>query len=115
MGHSHKSITRAVQEALEFGPIFGAPTWELEFATLVRQAVPSMEQIRFVNSGAEAVASALRVARGVTQHPRILKFEGGYHGHVECLDASGAEASEKGGPLGSWASPSAPRDPGGHL
>ncbi|CAN0361749.1 unnamed protein product, partial [Phaeothamnion confervicola] len=108
LGHNHPAISRAVQEALAHGPIFGAPTrWELDCARAVRNALPSMEQVRFVNSGAEAVASCLRVARGVTRRPRIMKFEGGYHGHVECLDSAGAEAEELGGPLALGASPGA--------
>lgn len=106
LGHSHPAIARAVREALDDGTIFGAPTaWELELARLVRRCYPSMEMVRFVNSGAEAVASALRVARAATGRSRILKFEGHYHGHVECLDAAGAEAEELGGPLALGASP----------
>ncbi|MEW6283898.1 MAG: glutamate-1-semialdehyde 2,1-aminomutase [Candidatus Eremiobacterota bacterium] len=100
LGHCHPAIARAVSQALEDGAIFGAPTaWELEFARLVRQCVPSMEKVRFVNSGAEAVTSALRVARAFTGRPGVLKFEGNYHGHTECLDAAGMEAEEAGGPL----------------
>ena len=106
LGHSHPLIVNAVREALEDGTIFGAPTaWELELARLVRRCYPSMEKVRFVNSGAEAVASALRVARAATGRSRILKFEGNYHGHVECLDAAGEEARELGGPLALGASP----------
>lgn len=106
LGHSHPAIVRAVGEALEDGTIFGAPTaWELELARLVRGCYPSMEMVRFVNSGAEAVASALRVARAATGRSRVVKFEGNYHGHVECLDAAGLEAEELGGPLALGASP----------
>lgn len=106
LGHSHPAITRAVQQALEDGTIFGAPTaWELELARMVRSCYPSMEMVRFVNSGAEAVASALRVARAATARSRIVKFEGNYHGHVECLDAAGQEAEDLGGPLALGASP----------
>jgi glutamate-1-semialdehyde 2,1-aminomutase len=106
LGHSHPAIVQAVREALEDGTIFGAPTaWELELARLVRRCYPSMEMVRFVNSGAEAVASALRVARAATGRSRILKFEGNYHGHVECLDAAGQEADDLGGPLKLGASP----------
>lgn len=106
LGHSHPLIVRAVREALEDGTIFGAPTvWELELARLVRRCYPSMEKVRFVNSGAEAVSSALRVARSATGRSRILKFEGNYHGHVECLDAAGEEAEELGGALALGASP----------
>ncbi len=108
LGHSSPIIQTAVQEALESGVLFGSPTpWELEFAQLVRETMPSMEKLRFVNSGAEAVASSLRVARGVTRRPRILKFEGCYHGHVEALDSAGLEAEGLGGPLAVGASPGA--------
>jgi glutamate-1-semialdehyde 2,1-aminomutase len=108
LGHNHPAVSQAVIDSVTQGPIFGAPTrWELDCARAVRIALPSMEQVRFVNSGAEAVASSLRVARGVTRRARILKFEGGYHGHVECLDSAGAEAEEMGGPLALGASPGA--------
>lgn len=106
MGHSHPHIVEAVQEAAKYGTLFGASTtWELQLAKMVREAVPSMEMLRFVNSGAEAVMSALRVARSSKNRPRILKFEGCYHGHVECIDATGIEAEESGGPLALGASP----------
>jgi glutamate-1-semialdehyde 2,1-aminomutase len=106
LGHSHPELVRAATQALAEGSVFGASTpWELEFAEAISQAYPSIEQVRLVNSGAEAVASALRVARGVTRRARILKFEGCYHGHVECLDAVGQEAEESGGPLALGASP----------
>ena len=75
-------------------------------AKAVKKAIPSMELIRFVNSGAEAVMSSLRVARSVTRRSKIVKFEGCYHGHVAPLDAVGAEAEELGGaiPLGTTTS-----------
>lgn len=108
MGHAHPEIVRAVQEAAGDGTLFGASTvWELELARRVTRAFPSMEMVRFVNSGAEAVNAALRVARSVRRRPGILKFEGCYHGHVECLDAAGLEAEEAGGPLALGASPGA--------
>lgn len=106
MGHSHPHIVEAVREAAQYGTLFGASTLgELKLAKMVREAYPSMEMLRFVNSGAEAVNSALRVARSAKNRPRILKFEGCYHGHVECLDAVGLEAEESGGPLALGASP----------
>lgn len=108
MGHAHPMIMAAVREAATDGTLFGASTtWELELARRVRDAYPSMEMVRFVNSGAEAVNAALRVARSVRRRPRILKFEGCYHGHVECLDAAGLEAEEAGGALALGASPGA--------
>ena len=107
-GHCHPHIVNAVQKAAARGTLFGASTkGELKLAEMVREAYPSMEMLRFVNSGAEAVMSSLRVARSVTRRPRIMKFEGCYHGHVECLDAAGIEAQENGGPLALGASPGA--------
>lgn len=100
LGHSHPSVVKAVTEALADGAIFGASTpWELELAQRVQDFLPSMEMMRFVNSGAEAVMSALRVARAFTKRPKIIKFEGCYHGHVAPLDAAGREADEAGGPV----------------
>lgn len=108
MGHAHPRIMAAVREAATDGTLFGASTtWELELARRLQEAFPSMEMVRFVNSGAEAVNAALRVARSVRRRPRIVKFEGCYHGHVECLDAAGLEAEEAGGPLALGASPGA--------
>lgn len=106
LGHSHPRLLQVLRQALEEGTVFGASTpWELEFVRAIQALYPSMQKIRLVNSGAEAVASALRVARGVTRRPRILKFEGCYHGHVECLDSVGLEAEELGGALALGASP----------
>lgn len=108
LGHCHPHLQAAARQTLEDGCVFGASTvWELEFAHAISAAYPSMEQVRLVNSGAEAVASALRVARGATMRPRVLKFEGCYHGHVECLDGAGLEAEELGGALALGASPGA--------
>lgn len=106
LGHCHPQLQDACRQALEDGSVFGASTpWELEFVEAITAAYPSMEKVRLVNSGAEAVASALRVARGATGKARILKFEGCYHGHVECLDSVGLEAEQMGGPLALGASP----------
>jgi glutamate-1-semialdehyde 2,1-aminomutase len=100
LGHAHPAIVQAVSEAAADGVLFGSPTpWELEMAREVNSAIPSMEMLRFVNSGAEAVMSSLRVARSVTGRPKIIKFEGCYHGHVAPLDAVGQEAEEHGGPV----------------
>lgn len=106
LGHSHPELVAAGRQALEDGCVFGASTpWELEFVEAITAAYPSMDKVRLVNSGAEAVASALRVARGASGKPRIVKFEGCYHGHVECLDSVGLEAEELGGALALGASP----------
>lgn len=86
LGHRPEPVIRAVQEVLEFGTSFGAPTGrEVELAELVTRAVPSIEMVRLVNSGTEATMSALRAARGYTGRDLTVKFEGCYHGHVDSL------------------------------
>ncbi|MGA2131944.1 MAG: glutamate-1-semialdehyde 2,1-aminomutase [Bryobacteraceae bacterium] len=86
LGHCHPAIVEAVRQALETGTSFGAPTErEVELAESIREAVPSMEMVRLVNSGTEATMSALRVARGFTGRDLTVKFEGCYHGHVDSL------------------------------
>jgi len=86
LGHAFPRVVQAVQQAAEDGLSFGAcHERELELARLVLEAFPEMEQIRFVNSGTEAVMTALRLARGATGRPLILKFEGCYHGHSDSL------------------------------
>ncbi len=86
LGHAHPSVVQVLQRAAERGTSFGAPTeLEAELARLVIGAVPSIEMVRFVNSGTEATMSALRLARGYTDRDRIVKFEGGYHGHADGL------------------------------
>lgn len=111
LGHSHPAVTQAATEALADGALFGAPTpWELELATALQSFLPSLEMMRFVNSGAEAVMSALRVARAATGRPKIVKFEGCYHGHVAPLDAAGLEAEEAGGPVALGTTPAVVAD-----
>ena len=86
VGHAHPAVVRAIQDAAGLGVSYGAPTpWETELAGKVVEAVPSIEMIRFVNSGTEATMSAIRLARGVTGRDRIVKFEGCYHGHADSL------------------------------
>ena len=86
VGHAHPRVVRAVTRAAESGMSFGAPTeLEIKLAKLVKSAFPSIELVRMVNSGTEAVMSAIRVARGFTQRDKILKFEGCYHGHADHL------------------------------
>ncbi len=86
LGHSHPDVVKAVQEAASKGTSYGIPTrMEVEMAELVVEMVPSVEMIRFVNSGTEATMSALRLARGYTGRPKIIKFTGCYHGHSDCL------------------------------
>jgi glutamate-1-semialdehyde 2,1-aminomutase len=86
LGHRHPVIMAALREALDAGTSFGAPTErEVEMAEAIREAVPSIEMVRLVNSGTEATMSAIRVARGFTGRDLIVKFEGCYHGHVDSL------------------------------
>ena len=86
LGHAHPRVVEAAQEAASRGTSYGAPTEaELRMAELVVDALPSVEMVRFVNSGTEAAMSALRLARAHTGRSRILKFEGGYHGHDDAL------------------------------
>ena len=86
LGHSHPPVVEAAQAAMLAGASFGAPTeYEVEAARLVVDAVPSIEMVRFVNSGTEASMSALRLARAATGRDMILKFDGGYHGHDDAL------------------------------
>jgi glutamate-1-semialdehyde 2,1-aminomutase len=86
LGHRHPEILAALERALAIGTSFGAPTaQEIELAEAIRDAVPSIEMVRLVNSGTEATMSAIRVARGFTGRDLIVKFEGCYHGHVDSL------------------------------
>ncbi|HEX7560379.1 MAG TPA: glutamate-1-semialdehyde 2,1-aminomutase [Usitatibacter sp.] len=86
LGHAHPEVVAAVGAAAARGLSFGAPTaLELEMAELLTTSLPSMEQVRLVSSGTEAVMSALRLARGYTGRSIILKFEGCYHGHSDSL------------------------------
>ncbi|AYC20199.1 Glutamate-1-semialdehyde 2,1-aminomutase [Dickeya dianthicola] len=86
LGHNHPAIRQAVIDAAERGLSFGAPTeMEVNMARLVTSLVPGMEMVRMVNSGTEATMSAIRLARGFTGRDKIIKFEGCYHGHADCL------------------------------
>ena len=86
LGHRPKCVIEAIEAVLEIGTSFGAPTErEILLAEAIRDAVPSMEMVRLVNSGTEAAMSALRVARGFTGRDLCIKFEGCYHGHVDSL------------------------------
>jgi glutamate-1-semialdehyde 2,1-aminomutase len=88
-GHADPETVEAVREAALRGTSFGAPTVaEVELAAEIADAFPSIEKVRLVSSGTEAAMSALRLARGFTSRERILKFAGGYHGHVDALLAS---------------------------
>jgi len=84
LGHAHPDVVKGVQQTAELGMSFGAPCeLEIELAELVIDMVPSIEVVRFVNSGSEATMSALRLARGFTGRDKFIKFDGGYHGHAD--------------------------------
>jgi glutamate-1-semialdehyde 2,1-aminomutase len=86
LGHGHRYVVEAVKKAATRGFSFGAPTLaEIELAEMVTQALPSIEMLRLVNSGTEATMSALRLARAATGRKKVMKFDGGYHGHVDSL------------------------------
>jgi glutamate-1-semialdehyde 2,1-aminomutase len=86
LGHAHPKVVRAVQDAARDGTSFGTPNpREVRLAQLVCEAFPSIQKVRFVNSGTEATMSAIRLARGFTRRDKILKFEGCYHGHADSL------------------------------
>jgi glutamate-1-semialdehyde 2,1-aminomutase len=86
LGHTHPAVVQAVTEAAQHGFSFGAPTEaESVLARLVIESVPSVEMIRFVNSGTEATMSALRLARAYTGRSKVIKFSGCYHGHADML------------------------------
>jgi glutamate-1-semialdehyde 2,1-aminomutase len=86
LGHAPGPVVKAIQRAAARGTSYGAPTeLEVRLAKMIADAVPSMEQVRLVSSGTEAVMSAIRLARGYTKRDTILKFDGCYHGHSDAL------------------------------
>ncbi|MBI3733049.1 MAG: glutamate-1-semialdehyde 2,1-aminomutase [Chloroflexi bacterium] len=86
LGHAHAEVVAAIRAQAARGTSYGAPTeLEVELARLMTQAMPSLDMVRFVNSGTEATMSALRLARAFTGRTKIVKFEGGYHGHADML------------------------------
>jgi len=90
LGHAHPQVVKALKQAVERGTSYGAPTeLEITLAKMISSAMPSMEMMRFVNSGTEAAMSALRLARAFTERDKIVKFAGGYHGHADGLLARG--------------------------
>ncbi|MCX7770440.1 MAG: glutamate-1-semialdehyde 2,1-aminomutase [Proteobacteria bacterium] len=95
LGHNHPEVVAAIENALKDGTSFGTSSErEIILAELVLEAFPSIEMVRFVNSGTEATMSAIRVARGYTKKNKIIKFNGCYHGHADGLlvkAGSGAE------------------------
>ncbi len=100
LGYGHPAVVEALEAALKKGTSFGAPTEaENELAKILIDLIPSIEKIRFVNSGTEATMSAIRLARGYTGRNKIVKFIGNYHGHVDSLlVAAGSSAATLGVP-----------------
>lgn len=99
-GHAHPHITKAVTRAAETGLLFGTPTpHEVKFAKMLQEAIPSLEKVRFMNSGTEAVMTTIRVARAYTGRNKVIKFAGCYHGHSDpVLVAAGSGPSTLGTP-----------------
>lgn len=98
LGHNHPVIREAVERAVQDGLSFGAPTRrEVEIAELMVELVPGIEMVRMVNSGTEAVMSALRLARGATGREKLIKFEGCYHGHSDCMLVNAGSSALAGG------------------
>lgn len=99
-GHAHPHITEAIKKAAENGVLYGTPTaLEVQFAEKLKSAIPSLEKVRFTNSGTEAVMTTIRVARAYTGRDKILKFAGCYHGHFDLvLVAAGSGPSTLGTP-----------------
>ncbi len=98
LGHNHPVIREAVEKAVVDGLSFGAPTErEVEIAELMVSCVPNIEMVRMVNSGTEAVMSAIRLARGVTGRDKLIKFEGCYHGHSDSLLVNAGSSALAGG------------------
>lgn len=86
LGHAHPRVVAAIQDAATRGTSYGAPCeLEIELDKRITQSIPSMEMLRFVSSGTEATMSAIRLARAFTHRDKIVKFDGGYHGHADFL------------------------------
>jgi len=111
-GHAHPKVVRAVQDAAAAGLGFGAPTViETQMADTICALMPSIEQVRMVNSGTEATMSAIRLARGFTGRDAIIKFEGCYHGHADSLLVKAGSGALT---LGVPTSPGVPADLAAH-
>ena len=99
-GHAHPHITKAITHAAETGLLYGTPTrHEIKFAKMLKEAMPKMDKVRFVNSGTEAVMTTIRVSRAYTGRTKIMKFAGCYHGHSDLvLVAAGSGPATLGTP-----------------
>ncbi|AHI56198.1 glutamate-1-semialdehyde 2,1-aminomutase [Listeria ivanovii] len=85
-GHAHPHITEAITKAAQNGVLYGTPTkHEITFAKMLKEAIPSLEKVRFTNSGTEAVMTTIRVARAYTGRDKVIKFAGCYHGHFDLV------------------------------
>jgi len=100
LGHAPAAVNEAIRRAAENGALYGTPTeLEIEFAKLLKKAIPSLNKVRFTNSGTEAVMTTIRVARAYTGRTKIIKFAGCYHGHSDLvLVAAGSGPSTLGVP-----------------
>ena len=112
LGHAEPGVVRAIRSAAKQGSTFGATTQaEVELGELILNHLPFAERIRFVNSGTEAVMTALRMARGLTGRQIIIKFEGCYHGHNDALLArAGSGLLTATGNIAEASSPGVPED-----
>ncbi len=111
-GHAHPHITKAISEQAAKGILYGTPTpLENTFARIIQDALPSLERVRFVNSGTEAVMTTIRVARAYTNRNKIIKFEGCYHGHSDLvLVAAGSGPAQLGTPDSAGVPPGVAQD-----
>ncbi|AQQ52505.1 glutamate-1-semialdehyde 2,1-aminomutase [Planococcus lenghuensis] len=107
-GHAHPHITKAISQAAADGVLYGTPTThEVTFAKMLKEAIPGMDKVRFVNSGTEAVMTTIRVARAYTGRSKIMKFAGCYHGHSDLvLVAAGSGPATLGTPDSAGVPPS---------
>jgi glutamate-1-semialdehyde 2,1-aminomutase len=112
LGHAPSSVVAAIQSQARLGTAYGAPTaLEVDLAERIAAAVPSIEMVRLVNSGTEATMAALRLARAATGRPRVIKFEGCYHGHADAfLVKAGSGAATFGVPDSPGVTPATARD-----
>ncbi len=112
LGHAHPEVVAAVREAAGRGITFGTPhAGEVELASMICRLVPSMEKVRFCNSGTEATMSCIRLARGFTKRNKIIKFAGCYHGHSDALlVAAGSGPLTLGQPDSAGVTPGAVQD-----
>ena len=116
MGHAHPEVVRALQEQAERGTAFSGPTETLiSLSKLLCDRIPSVDTIRFTNSGTEGTLMAIRAARAFTGRPKIAKFEGGYHGSHESASVSVAPSADSLDPAGPTAIPEYPGQPQGIL